>query len=281
MNTDFARVLTTDVLDRSTYTSHWQEMRTEPGALAHKQRRCQYVAERLGGVQGKRVVDFGCGTGLLACYLGTQGAREVLGIEVVSEHLEFAEYLKEAFGTPQVHFSSQLDVEEASIDAVILADVITHIYRPFEHLARIRDALKPGGVLFVVDHNNMTSPMVRRVLRKEWAQADNGFRSRRLGGDSTYGMTAAQAEFWADRSDRPSLRGYATLDPVREIYEENAFYPRDLAHALVNVGFAIREVGPKYVFDFKTNRLVSHAFRLLPGLAIHVAPSFEIVAVKV
>ena len=107
------------------------------------------------------------------------------------------------FATPQVQFSPQFDVEDASVDAVILADVITHVYRPFEHLARIRDALKPGGILFVVDHNNMASPMVRRVLRKEWPRADTEYRTRRPGGRDTYGMTAAQADFWAGRPDRP------------------------------------------------------------------------------
>jgi hypothetical protein len=94
-------------------------------------------------------------------------------------------------------------------------------------------------------------------------------------------MTAAQADFWAGRPDRPSLRGYAPLDPVREIYHENAFHPRDLAHALVNVGFAVRDVRPKYVFDFKTKRIASLAFRLLPSLAIHVSPAFEVTAVRV
>ena len=94
-------------------------------------------------------------------------------------------------------------------------------------------------------------------------------------------MTAEQAMYWAEKLDAPSLRDNAPIDPELSIYHENAFHPRDLAHSLFSIGFAVKSVRPKYVFDFKSNMPVSLAFRHLPKLAIHIAPAYEILAVKV
>jgi len=65
------------------------------------------------------------------------------------------------------------------------------------------------------------------------------------------------------------------------MYHENAFYPRELKRALFNIGFAVKSVRPKYVFDFERHVPASLAFRLLPWLALHVAPAYEILAMKV
>jgi hypothetical protein len=94
-------------------------------------------------------------------------------------------------------------------------------------------------------------------------------------------MTVEQARYWAGKGDIPRLESFAPLDPDTNIYHENAFHPRELAHSLFNIGFAVRSVRPKYVFDFKSNLTVSVAFRYLWKLALHIAPAYEVVAVKV
>jgi SAM-dependent methyltransferase len=275
-------ILGEQTLKRSRYTTHWEPMRVDRNAIRYKERRCQYVAD-LVDAKDKRIVDFGSGTGLLACYLGKfGGAREVTGVEIVPEHLEFARYLAaDVFQVPNVTFAQTFDVENRSRDALILANVVTHIYRPLELLARMRDALKPGGLLFIEDNNNVASPLVARQMRRIWTSEDEVYALRRIGGRRTYGMTAEQANYWAERFDAPSLNGYAPLDPDLNIYHENAFHPRDLAHSLFSIGFAVRSVRPKFVFDFKSNIPVSLAFRHLSKLAIFIAPAYEVLAVKV
>jgi len=269
------------VQEPSGHTTHWAPMQADPRAIAYKERRCRYVAN-LVEAKDKLIVDFGSGTGLLSCYLGEFGAREVMGVEIVPQQLEFARHLAaDIFGVKNVIFATALDVAAASRDVVILANVVTHMYRPFELLAQLRDALRPGGLLFIEDNNNLASPLVARRLGRMWTSADAAFTQNRIGGERTYGMTAEQARYWADALDAPSLRGYAPLDPDLPAYHENAFHPRDLAHSLFNLGFAVKSVKPKYVFDFKSNRPVSLAFRHLPTLATFVAPAYEILAVKV
>lgn len=274
-------ILGAEALERSRYTSHWGPMRASPSAIAYKERRCRYVADLI-DARGKRIVDFGSGTGLLAAYLAQFGARDVIGVEIVPEHLEFARYLAaDLFEAPNVSFTPRLDVENGSRDVLILTNVVTHIYRPFELLAQMRDALKPGGLLFIEDNNNLASPLVARKLRRIWASEDARYAQRRTGGLRTYGMTADQSKYWAEKSDIPSLHSYAPLDSELDIYHENAFHPRDLAHALFNIGFAIQFVRPKYVFDFKSNVPVSMAFHRIPKLALHIAPAFELLAMRV
>jgi SAM-dependent methyltransferase len=256
-------------------------MRVDPKAIRYKERRCRYVAD-LVDAKDKRIVDFGSGTGLLASYLGQFGACEVMGVEIVPEHLEFARYLAaDVFQVPNVTFGTDFDVENGSRDVLILANVVTHIYRPLELLAQMRDALKPGGLLLIEDNNNVASPLVARKMHQVWTSEDAAYAQHRIGGQRTYGMTAEQAMYWAERLDAPSLHGYAPLDPEFNIYHENAFHPRDLAHSLFNIGFAVRSVKPKYVFDFKSNRPVSLAFRHLSKLALYIAPAYEVLAVKV
>ncbi len=275
-----SQFLTPEVLEKSSYTSHWEPMRRDPPAIRYKERRCQYIASQINPA-GKRIIDFGCGTGLLACYLDLSGAREVVGIEIVPEHLEFAEYLSSVLPTNNVRFTSTLNSPAGTVDAVVLANVITHVYRPFRLLDDLRRCLVPGGLLFIEDNNNAASPIVRRRLSEQWANAETSYRTRRTGGDATYGMTQEQAQFWSNRPDPPSLHSQAPLDPILNIYHENAFHPRDLSHALFNIGFAVRSVRPKSVFDFKRRRAVSALFNAFPRVALMIAPAFEIVAVKV
>ena len=64
-----------------------------PGqTLAEAQRsKMRHIAAKLSGVEGKRVLDIGCGWGGLACYLATvAGAGSVLGVTLSGEQLKRA-----------------------------------------------------------------------------------------------------------------------------------------------------------------------------------------------
>jgi SAM-dependent methyltransferase len=110
-----------------------------------------------------RILDLGCWVGFLLAEARERGwqtlgvepsdygssyARDQLGLEVVTADL----------------FSVEL--EHASFDAIVMGDVIEHLVAPAEALARIRELLAPGGVVWLAVPN--AGSVVARVLGKRW-----------------------------------------------------------------------------------------------------------------
>jgi len=122
--------------------------------------RLSYVAERV-HLKGARVLDVGCGGGLLSEALATQGA-DVLGIDLVAASLEAAR---------RHAAESELAIEYREIDAAILADqetgrfdlvtcleLLEHVPDPAALVLACARAVRPGGdVIFSTINRNAKS----------------------------------------------------------------------------------------------------------------------------
>lgn len=114
-------------------------------------RRIEVMARRIAEhcPQGGRVLDFGCGTGVL---FGDSRARaaEVIGVDLV---LDAARLLVARRGLTGVTLYSPAEAEaavpDASVDVIVAAEVLEHIDAPADTLAFFRRVLKPDGVLLV------------------------------------------------------------------------------------------------------------------------------------
>lgn len=102
------------------------------------------------------VVDVGCGTGQLACFLALKD-RRVLGIDYSQRSLELAEALKERLALKHVEFRRldllNWDLPADAFDYVFCNGVLHHTsdpYRGFQNLVRIT---KPGGRMVVGLYN--------------------------------------------------------------------------------------------------------------------------------
>jgi 2-polyprenyl-6-hydroxyphenyl methylase/3-demethylubiquinone-9 3-methyltransferase len=111
--------------------------------------RLRAVLNGLWPLEGRRVLDLGCGKGRFAARLRPAGA-EVVGLDVSAAML--AEGGGLGFG--RVRGSARrLPFADASFDAVVAVEVFEHlaeIDRVLDESARV---LKPSGVLAVVDKN--------------------------------------------------------------------------------------------------------------------------------
>ena len=112
-------------------------------------RRADVVAdiEHLLGRKASEVslLDVGCGWGQALLFFREQGLR-CSGFDPVPEAVAYA--VKRGLDVRNAGFQT-LDVFGRSFDAITLFNVLEHLASPDEVLARLRELLVPGGLLFV------------------------------------------------------------------------------------------------------------------------------------
>lgn len=122
------------------------------------------MAERLREAVPARILDFGCGAGRSLPFLDAFFPQsELWGYDVSPASLEAA-----AARTPRATLFSQWpEPGEAQFDAIIAANVFHHIppANRAAELARCRAALRPGGSMFLFEHNPY-NPATRWVFER-------------------------------------------------------------------------------------------------------------------
>jgi SAM-dependent methyltransferase len=109
------------------------------------------IAESLHPLDGRRVLDLGCGKGRFARALRDRGAR-VVGLDVSEAMLAGAD----GSGLDRVRGSARrLPFRPSSFDAVIAVEIFEHLApRAVDDVcAEVRRVLRPGGTFVVVDKN--------------------------------------------------------------------------------------------------------------------------------
>ena len=116
---------------------------------------------------GERVLDVGCGSGVVADLLASMGA-EVTGIDANAKAIEFA---RATFHRPNLEFrcafAEDLPYASASIARIYCLEVIEHLYRQQVRalLASFARLLRPGGVLTMTTPNYRGLwPAIERIM---------------------------------------------------------------------------------------------------------------------
>ncbi len=114
-------------------------------------KRIEVVAKLIEEVcpRGGRVLDFGCGTGVLFEASLTR-ASEVVGVDLVLDAAKlWVQKRNLADRVRLIPAGDVAQIPDKSIDLVVAAEVLEHIDDPTETLAFYRRVLKPGGSLLV------------------------------------------------------------------------------------------------------------------------------------
>lgn len=104
---------------------------------------------------GLRVLDVGCGVGILLNRLKTEKKCEVFGVDISSKAIEILATL----GIPgKVSQLPELPMDSHSFDVVIATEVIEHLHDPKETVNQMVRILRPGGTLILTTPNDSIPP---------------------------------------------------------------------------------------------------------------------------
>ena len=133
--------------------------------------RIQFIRE-LADIPGKRIVDVGCGGGILSEALAREGA-EVLGIDLSAELVDIAELHALEQGVDTVRYE-RISAEELagrepeSFDLVTCMEMLEHVPRPASVVAACARLVKPGGKVFFSTLNRNLKSFLMAIVGAEY-----------------------------------------------------------------------------------------------------------------
>jgi 2-polyprenyl-6-hydroxyphenyl methylase/3-demethylubiquinone-9 3-methyltransferase len=132
--------------------------------------RLDYIDEK-SALRGKRVLDVGCGGGILSEAMARRGAQ-VTGIDLAPLTIEIAElhalesqlsirYVREAAETHAAHSAGAYDI-------VTCMEMLEHVPEPESVLRALHDLVKPGGDIVVSTLNRNLKSYLMAVIGAEY-----------------------------------------------------------------------------------------------------------------
>lgn len=121
------------------------------------------LLDQLGDLEGKTVADIGSGSGFLAFRMAERGAR-VLCVDVDERFLAYILGKRDALGLAgqiELRLSpyDRPSLEAGEVDLVVTVNTYHHIEDRPAYFRRVREALRPGGRLVVVDFKEGDQPV--------------------------------------------------------------------------------------------------------------------------
>lgn len=126
-----------------------------------------------------RIIDLGTGLGHILFFLRRAGYKNILGVDVGDEVIEFCK--KKGFPVVKEEIVTWLKNNKEPVDALILNDVLEHQTKPemWEMIEWMRNNLKVGGVA-LIKVPNMGNPFMGNDSRYLDITHQNGFNENSL-----------------------------------------------------------------------------------------------------
>ena len=127
--------------------------------------------DSLAAIDGKRVLDVGCGGGILADSMARRGA-DVLGIDLAGKALKVAQLHAIEAATPRVEYR-EVAVESLAVESpegfevVTCMEMLEHVPDPASIVAACGQLLKPGGWAFFSTLNRNAKAFVFAIVGAE------------------------------------------------------------------------------------------------------------------
>ena len=133
--------------------------------------RLAYIDEHAGGLSGKKVLDVGCGGGILAESMAEKGA-EVTGIDMGEANLEVARLHLLESGVEvdyrQVPVEKLAEEMPAAFDVVTCMEMLEHVPDPGSVIRACATLVKPGGKVFFSTINRNPKSYLFAIVGAEY-----------------------------------------------------------------------------------------------------------------
>lgn len=128
--------------------------------------------DALAGIAGKRVLDVGCGGGILADAMARKGA-DVLGIDLSVKALRVAQLHALEANTPRVEYreisTEDLAAEQpGGFDVVTCMEMLEHVPDPASIVQACSTLVKPGGWVFFSTLNRNPKSFLFAIVGAEY-----------------------------------------------------------------------------------------------------------------
>jgi 2-polyprenyl-6-hydroxyphenyl methylase/3-demethylubiquinone-9 3-methyltransferase len=132
--------------------------------------RLEYV-ERSGRLEGRDVLDVGCGGGLLAEAMARKGAR-VTGLDMAADLLEVAQLHALEAGVAVNYLLESAEQHAvghaAGYDVVTCMEMLEHVPDPEQVIVALAALVRPGGHVFLSTINRTPRAYLRAVIGAEY-----------------------------------------------------------------------------------------------------------------
>lgn len=132
--------------------------------------RLTYISDELQGLFGKKVIDVGCGGGILAESMARSGA-DVTGIDMANDSLNVARLhaleTAVAVNYQQATAEQYANTNAATFDVVTCMEMLEHVPDPFSVIKACADLAKPSGTLFFSTLNKTIKAYLLAIVGAE------------------------------------------------------------------------------------------------------------------
>ena len=134
--------------------------------------RLNWIDEHSAGISGKKVLDVGCGGGILSESMARRGAH-VLGIDMGEAPLNVARIHAEQEGVENIEYRQvpveQLAEEQAGqYDVVTCMEMLEHVPDPASIIQACQKLVKPGGHVFFSTINRNPKSYLFAIIGAEY-----------------------------------------------------------------------------------------------------------------
>lgn len=137
--------------------------------------RLAYISEKANGLFGKKVLDVGCGGGILSESMAKQGAI-VTGIDMTTEPLNIAKQHARQQNleidyqqiTIEDFLQNQTACEAEKFDVITCMEMLEHVPDPLSIIKSCQQLLKPNGILFFSTINRTLKAYALVIIGAEY-----------------------------------------------------------------------------------------------------------------
>ncbi len=130
----------------------------------------QFDKDKINPFQGLRILDIGCGGGLLSEPMSRLGAS-VVGVDPVAKNISVAKLHAKQVGLNidyRVSTAEDLLEQNELFDVILNMEVIEHVPKPEQYLKTCSELLKPGGLMTCSTINRNSKSYLWAIIGAEY-----------------------------------------------------------------------------------------------------------------